>query len=414
MHTAVTVQPLSSKQVDTYLDGLVAKGEEVEGVKQALRQNAALRALVTTPLFLTILILAYHDKPVGELLALMKAAPTDQSHLLFHNYVERMLQRKGTRIHASAQQTMHWLAWLACQLKARYQSEFYLEDLQPTWLATKRAKNMYAILFGLVVGLLVGLSSWLFLRVIFGLLGGLVVGLVYSLIIGLFFWRTVIGREIHPTDVFGWSYKKFWWSLISMVAVGVVFGIVLVKLNFVKSFDPLASLLVLLIIGLIMGLQEGLSGKQIPLHTYNRPNQGIQSSGLNALRVAFIVMLILCLGPIFTLRGELLTKLAGGLAFGFTVVPFVGLLYGGDAYLQHYILRFWLWRTHLFPWQAVSFLDDAADQLLLYKVGGGYIFRHRLLQDYFASLDVVSPHDPSFRAEAHSVLQNAPNSDPSM
>jgi hypothetical protein len=84
--------------------------------------------------------------------------------------------------------------------------------------------------------------------------------------------------------------------------------------------------------------------------------------------------------------------------------------------MQHYTLRFWLWQARCTPapWRYVAFLDDATEQLLLRKVGGGYIFRHRLLQDYFASLEVVSPHDPSFRADARSVLQNAPNGDPSL
>jgi len=35
----------------------------------------------------------------------------------------------------------------------------------------------------------------------------------------------------------------------------------------------------------------------------------------------------------------------------------------------------------------VTFLDEAAERLLLRKVGGGYIFVHRLLLDYFASLE---------------------------
>jgi hypothetical protein len=39
------------------------------------------------------------------------------------------------------------------------------------------------------------------------------------------------------------------------------------------------------------------------------------------------------------------------------------------------------------PLNYPRFLDYAYDRILLRKVGGGYIFVHRLLQDYFASLD---------------------------
>ncbi len=36
------------------------------------------------------------------------------------------------------------------------------------------------------------------------------------------------------------------------------------------------------------------------------------------------------------------------------------------------------------------FIDYAAECILLRKVGGGYIFVHRLLLEYFASLDTTA------------------------
>ena len=38
------------------------------------------------------------------------------------------------------------------------------------------------------------------------------------------------------------------------------------------------------------------------------------------------------------------------------------------------------------PRHLIHFLNYAADLIFLRKVGGGYIFVHRLLQEYFASL----------------------------
>ena len=37
-------------------------------------------------------------------------------------------------------------------------------------------------------------------------------------------------------------------------------------------------------------------------------------------------------------------------------------------------------------WYYAGFLDNASERIFLRKVGGGYIFVHRLRQDYFASL----------------------------
>jgi hypothetical protein len=172
LHTAVIVQTLSSEQVDSYLEGLTAKREDVEGLKHTLHQSTALSALATTPLFLTVLILSYHGKPMKELLELVKTTPTDQPHLLIQNYVEQMLQRKGTRIHASKKDTKHWLGWLAGQMTTHQQSELYLEQLQPDWLPTRQRafyRLSVVLLFVLLGGLLSGLSD--------GLLAGLGAGL---------------------------------------------------------------------------------------------------------------------------------------------------------------------------------------------------------------------------------------------
>jgi hypothetical protein len=65
----------------------------------------------------------------------------------------------------------------------------------------------------------------------------------------------------------------------------------------------------------------------------------------------------------------------------FCRVPF-----GGLAVIQHFTLRFILYCSSHIPWSFVRFLDYAAERIFLRKVGGGYIFVHRLLQDYFASL----------------------------
>jgi DNA polymerase III delta prime subunit len=51
------------------------------------------------------------------------------------------------------------------------------------------------------------------------------------------------------------------------------------------------------------------------------------------------------------------------------------------------ILRLLLsWQGNL-PWALIPFLDEATERLFLRKAGGGYIFVHRLLRDYFANLD---------------------------
>jgi hypothetical protein len=38
------------------------------------------------------------------------------------------------------------------------------------------------------------------------------------------------------------------------------------------------------------------------------------------------------------------------------------------------------------PWNYARFLDYAVDRIFLQKVGGGYIFIHRLLMEHFAAM----------------------------
>jgi hypothetical protein len=78
---------------------------------------------------------------------------------------------------------------------------------------------------------------------------------------------------------------------------------------------------------------------------------------------------------------------------GLPVAMWFGLL----DFLQHFTLRFILWVRGYAPWRYARFLDHVTARIFLRKVGGGYIFVHRLLLEYFASLWEVTRR--SVRAE---------------
>jgi hypothetical protein len=60
------------------------------------------------------------------------------------------------------------------------------------------------------------------------------------------------------------------------------------------------------------------------------------------------------------------------------------LWYGGLDIIQHYTLRLILWYRGHIPRDCTRFLDYATERIFVRKVGGGYIFIHRLLLEYFA------------------------------
>jgi hypothetical protein len=147
---------------------------------------------------------------------------------------------------------------------------------------------------------------------------------------------------------------------------------------------------------------------------YLGPNEGIHRSARMALVSGLGGGLLagLIFGPIFGLLAELGGEPPGGLAIGLVfgllsglgVGLATGLRYGGRACLQHLVLRLGLWYQGFAPWQYVDFLDEAAERLFLRKVGGGYSFIHRQLQDYFAARytdpDIVATQAPAERGSS--------------
>jgi len=87
----------------------------------------------------------------------------------------------------------------------------------------------------------------------------------------------------------------------------------------------------------------------------------------------------------------LLVGQIGGLIFFSAVWLVIGLMgglndFGGIAIIQHYTLRTIIARNNLLPFRLIPFLDYCTDLIFLRRVGGGYIFVHRLLMEHFAEM----------------------------
>jgi hypothetical protein len=112
------------------------------------------------------------------------------------------------------------------------------------------------------------------------------------------------------------------------------------------------------------------------------PHQGIKKCARGAL------VGVLLFGVTFSLMYALLGE--SPRTYGTFMAAFAlagGLIYGGLALVQHFTLRVFLSLTHLLPWNCIRLLDVAADRMIVRKVGGGYVFTHRLLQEYLATLN---------------------------
>jgi eukaryotic-like serine/threonine-protein kinase len=167
------------------------------------------------------------------------------------------------------------------------------------------------------------------------------------------------------------------------------------------------SLSVGLWVGVILGFKKGtdIEGSVIP-------NQGILRSQANAIKLLAISgtlagFISLIVWSLYKLNPSIFWWIYYGKTseyswrFALVIGSMVGLssgLVGGDnsglVCIQHFILRLLLWSKGYIPWNYARFLNYATTQIVLQKVGGGYIFIHRLLLEHFASM---SPNYPKMR-----------------
>ncbi len=154
--------------------------------------------------------------------------------------------------------------------------------------------------------------------------------------------------------------------------------------------------------GLIVGIAalltgmitSGRSSDMLPQDQRIKPNEGIALSAKNALLGAAVfsplgaIASAIACGIGFGIVGGLATWTVMAMAFAvmFAILFFVifATAQGGIAWIQHYVLRLYLWRSYAIPLNYVRFLNAAADYSLLRRVGGGYMFTHHLMMDFFA------------------------------
>jgi serine/threonine protein kinase len=265
---------------------------------------------------------------------------------------------------------------------------------------------------GLLIGLLIGcpygfvlspspdemLIRMLVIGQLLGTIGGLASGLIDTLL-------NIQPETIQPAETVRWSWASMGRNLAKFLGLGTLCILLLVLLNGLvdtaiegsplidnvlwelefaaRLFIPYFALLG----PLTAGLTGGVSTTLLKERDITQPNLGIRRSARHSVLVGIISVLAVVVIAI------LLVPLLGTdavLPLVLSVGPLVGLVNalraGGIACIQHLVLRWLLWRKKKMPWRYVRFLNYASERVLLRKVGGGYMFVHRFLLEYFASL----------------------------
>ena len=400
---AIEIQPLTSSQVDLYFDRF---GKGLAGIRQVLEQDSVLREMAETPLFLSIMTLAYYGKSADVLASQnLNTVETRRKHL-FDTYIRQMFERvaRAKRELYTLEQTKRWLAWLAQKIIEHNAVPFLFENIQPQWLSlkTQRAYRLvFGLFFGVLSGLFVGPLAGLAMVPSEGPINGLLWGLFF-LILGVLTSVLMVniteGRKvdrfnkIDMIDTATWDRKKVKAGVLIGLLIGLLGGLIGARFGELRYG---------LIIGLLFGLAfvpvNGLKVKQVSQAAF--PGQRIFLS----VRIYFFVILIfgLTFGTSFALifwlffnRLSELTDLTTdslkyvwivGLLIGMLMGVFLGLVLTISV-IQHYALRFILYSNRLLPKRLVPFLEYCTDHIFLRRVGGGYIFVHRLLMEHFAAM----------------------------
>lgn len=399
---AITLQPLTSKQVDTYFDKF---GKSLSSLKQIIKQDKTLHELTENPLMLSIMVLAYKGVNIKEIPNLKNIK--EQRKHLFNTYINRMFERstRSENKDFSKEKTVYYLGWLAHKMLEHNLTTYQIDAMQPVLLKDIGQRHLYRLIVALIVVMTFLLSGFCFFLLISLLVFGLsdaifrplIFGLVINLIIGLAIGQvSAAGNQISMVEGLVWHWKErqkwFYLGLASGFIIGLIFvliGEVGIWVDIEFTVKQIASSLINMVIGgiyfgltygLIMGIFYKLDVEHIGEITH--PTQRLKLTIFTTIFILFSIWLVsgILIGLVF---GPMVA-----LGMGFIIGLVSAMFYGIRPLIQHYTLRYVLKKYEFLPQKLISFLEISVNLIFLRRVGGSYIFVHHLLMEHFAEMYV--------------------------
>jgi hypothetical protein len=259
--------------------------------------------------------------------------------------------------------------------------------------------------FALFSGLLLGFLVEFLVGPLYGSINGLCIT-AFLIVLGNF------ERKIQPAEKLAWTWKSLRKNAVPSLLIGLGLGALGGLVNAYPYFQQLNVFLVTLYywlslgiaLGIIIMLMRGFSSKELDKRQKDiKPNQGIRNSLSNSLRLGLssgtLVGVVVLFFYSYVMHNVFVVGYVNEIPKNSDVIYGVGdavavtylfwLINGGFATVQHLMLRIRLWKIGSVPWRYPRFLEYAHERILLRRVGGGYMFVHKLVLDYFASLNMV-------------------------
>jgi DNA polymerase III delta prime subunit len=418
---ALKVQPLGRAEVEQYLE---LAGPPLAGVRASLHVDPSLWELLDTPLMLSVIAMALKGSPESGV-DLGAGAPEQRRKRLYARYVDAMFLRRGKETRFTPDEFRCWLGWLANGMTRRRQTMFQIADLQPAWIESQPVRALVSVVVVLAAALLTGALAFvpLYVSEILHGKGLSLEWLLYTqgddfvppmapflcLLGGAL--AVTRGRSGRAVDVLEWRWPGFKdvaastlkWAVAGIALCGVLggagcsaamwstrdqFGDTQIWSHASDFWEGAQTW------SLIAAVPFGLGGAiSAALHarvavTPSAPLAAVARSLHSAL---FCLAVTIVLGIAFSffvgdVGAEWLSTLLKSSRMIGVVGIFIALEKGGYFLLNHYAARAALLCERVIPWSLVPFLDAATGRVFLRKVGGGYIFVHRTLLEYFAAL----------------------------
>jgi hypothetical protein len=309
---AVTVCPPELDEIDRYL---AAAGAPWEAVRACLREGTQqrLREVLSTPLMLSVAVLAYRDGDPTELCE-MDHAGTERARLWHHyittvtsrDYVPTTTASAGEPRYSEAQ-VLRWLGWLAKEMASRNETELWVHE----WSGPSHWQKGIKIALGLVMALALGLAYGLEAGMDAGLRIGLQVGLAYGLgvviAIGLTF-----GLNVKPAPT-RQVFDRY------QLALGLALGLaVALVVGLVDGFSRIDNLSLGVAFGLLGWLTLRLKIGASPVHQRPFDRRGLILGLALGLGVALVV------GLVGGFAARQTSRLTYGLTYGLALLLNVG------------------------------------------------------------------------------------------
>jgi hypothetical protein len=431
------LHPLTNQQIESFVS------MQRTDIKERLRQmfeDERVFDMARTPLLLNLAArVCESEGSAGPAVAAGAAA----AHIC-DRYIGEIFGRRPAAERANLPDIQRHVTWLARAMLRHNRFVFRVEDIQPQWLDTSAGRFAYAlcsrtiaaVVFGastlwaighspltkggyqatpaiamrlaiagsLVTGVgyaSVALLGWAGIRpfathlrragltafvfavafgaLITGMLGlnshpsVLIMGIEYALLasVAMGFARPRDGRDIWIHDRRSWRIEVLRRRLpvLAIVVSGATIGL------FVFG-GPAAAAVTCAVTAAAGIVLAGSSSDAVPAEDH--ANCGIHATLTASLR-AFLLVIALC-----TMAFGLAYGFPYGLAVGIALGTLAFLRFGGLDALYHYVLRVVLFAERTIGLNISRRLDAASETGLLRKVGGGYLFMHRLLLEHYA------------------------------